>query len=78
MGKGSICQAAAAALLAVAALSFQPVEARAAAVPPQTEASTQGEEVTPVWFGNGCFWVCMLTALNHAPLSLNAWLSRWA
>ena len=61
IGKGSIRQAAAAALLAVAAISFQPVEARAAATPPQTQASTQDKDVTPVWFGNGCFWVNLLT-----------------
>ena len=56
MGK-NIRQAATAALLAMAALSMQPISGASAATPPQTEANAQTEEVTPIWFGNGCFWV---------------------
>ncbi len=64
MGKSSIRQAATAALVAIAAFSMQPISAASAATPPQTEATTQSEDVTPIWFGNGCFWVSALLVVR--------------
>ena len=67
MDKGGVRQAVTAALLAMAAVSLQPMNAAAAATPPQTEASAQADEVTPVWFGNGCFWVSFASCRSQQP-----------